>query len=132
MQLNQRTFLYLQLHLVCWHSKMNTFNKNTICESLVKIQYFRHCRLCMKILKKRNKIKKCCITSCLKYSIFTKHSQIMCLFNTHNLVHRNSRWACRLWKVIWFKHICLEIFKYYYILETLHIQTFTNCVMEDV
>ena len=40
-QLNQRTFRNLQLHLVCWHTKICTLNRHNICESLVKIQHFK-------------------------------------------------------------------------------------------
>ena len=42
MQLNQRTFHNLLLHLECWHTKMCTLIRYTICDSVVKIQYFRH------------------------------------------------------------------------------------------
>ena len=41
----------------------------------------------------------------------------------------NARCDPRLWKVIHFKYICLEILKYY-VLETLYLhQTFANCVL---
>ena len=40
MQLNLRTFHYQQSHLTCWHTKMCTLIRNTICECLVNIQYF--------------------------------------------------------------------------------------------
>ena len=37
-QLNQITFHNQQSHLASWHTKVCTFIKHTICESLVKIQ----------------------------------------------------------------------------------------------
>ena len=40
MQLNQRTFHNLQSHLACWHTKMFTLIRHTICESLVKISVY--------------------------------------------------------------------------------------------
>ena len=41
-----------------------------------------------------------------------------------------ARCNCRLWKAIWFKCICLKIFKNYFRFETLYLhQTITNCVL---
>ena len=59
-QLNQRTRHNLQSHLACWHTKMCTVIRNTICESLVNIltlQTWMLVNVCRKIPKKRNKIK---------------------------------------------------------------------------
>ena len=39
--------------------------------------------------------------SCLKYCIFTKLSQIVCLINIHILVCQHAKCACRLWKVFY-------------------------------
>ena len=40
--------------------------------------------------------------SCLKYCIFTKLLQIVCLINVHILVCQHAKCDCRLWKVFWF------------------------------
>ena len=40
--INQKDFHNFQLHLACWHTKMFTLIRYTICESLMKIQQFRH------------------------------------------------------------------------------------------
>ena len=42
MNLNQRTFYNQQSHLACWHIKICTSIRRTICESLEKIQHFRN------------------------------------------------------------------------------------------
>ena len=71
--------------------------------------------------------------SCLKCCIFTKLSQIVRLINVHILVCRYARCNYRLWKVTWFKYICLGIFKYYYIFKTLYFhQSFTKCMRSKV
>ena len=38
--------------------------------------------------------------SCLKYFIFTKLSQIMCLINAHILVYQHAKCDCKLWEVL--------------------------------
>ena len=40
--------------------------------------------------------------SCLKYFIFTKHSQIVYLMNVYILVCQHAKYDCRLWKALWF------------------------------
>ena len=57
--------------------------------------------------------------SCLMCCIFTKLSQTVCLIDTYNLIYRYARCNYILWKVIWFICVCLEILKYYYIIEML-------------
>ena len=39
--------------------------------------------------------------SCLKYCIFTKHSQIVCLTDIHILVCQHVKCDCWLWKVFY-------------------------------
>ena len=41
-QLNRRTFHNRKSYFAYWHIKMCTLIRHTICESLAKIQYFRH------------------------------------------------------------------------------------------
>ena len=71
-QLNQRTFLNMQSHLACWHTKMCTLMRNTIFENLVKIKYFRHADkmsiMCENTQKNEIKPKRPSITcSCIWY-----------------------------------------------------------------
>ena len=43
--------------------------------------------------------------SCLKYCIFTKVSQIVCIINVHFLVCQHAKYDSSLWNVLWeFKH----------------------------
>ena len=46
--------------------------------------------------------------SCLKYCIFTKHSQIACLINENISVCQHIKYACRLWKILWFDCVFWE------------------------
>ena len=48
--------------------------------------------------------------SCLKYCIFTKLSQIVCLINVHILDYQHAKCDCWLWKVLWFDCVFLWIF----------------------
>ena len=43
--------------------------------------------------------------SCLKYCIFTKLSQIVCLIDVHILVCQHAKCDWWLWKVLWFNWI---------------------------
>ena len=71
MQLNRRIFHNLQSHLACWHIKMCTSIKHTICESLMKIQHFRHeCSSFMDVNTKKNKRPSITCSYILYISIF--------------------------------------------------------------
>ena len=61
---NRRTFHNIQLHLVYWHDKMCRLIGHIICDSLVKIQYFRHecSSIIYEKIPKKNRIKGCSIT----------------------------------------------------------------------
>ena len=50
--------------------------------------------------------------SCLKYCILTKLSQIMCLIIVHILVCQHAKYACRLWRFLWFT-VFFRILIYY-------------------
>ena len=63
MQLNQKNFHNLQSHLAHRHTKLWIIIRHRVCESLVKIHYFRHeWSFMYKIFKKRKKIKEHFIT----------------------------------------------------------------------
>ena len=57
--------------------------------------------------------------SCLKYCIYTKLSQIMCLINVHILVCQLAKYDCWLWKVLSFNCIFWDYFIYYYTFKTI-------------
>ena len=46
--------------------------------------------------------------SCLKYYIFTKLSQTVCLINVHILVCQHAKCDCKLWKVLRFYCVLWE------------------------
>ena len=48
--------------------------------------------------------------SCLKYCIFTKLSQMVCLINMYILKCQHAKCDCLLWKVLWFHFLFLRIF----------------------
>ena len=54
--------------------------------------------------------------SCLKYCIFTKLFQIVCLIIVHNFTCENAKYDCMLWKILCFN---LPFWEFSYIL--LHI-----------
>ena len=72
----------------------------------------------------------------LEAPIFTKHSQTVCLVNTHILIYWNARCDCMLWNAYWFSyfflvfsyiiddHSCLNCCISVYFLH----QTFTDCI----
>ena len=47
--------------------------------------------------------------SCLKYCIFTKHSQIVCLTCVHILVCPYAQFDCRLWKFLEFNCVFCKL-----------------------
>ena len=51
--------------------------------------------------------------SCLKYCIFTKLSQIVCLINVHILVCQHVKCDCWLWKVFYLICVFWEFFIYF-------------------
>ena len=63
-QSNQCTLHNLQSHLAWWLSKLCTLIRNRICETLVKMQYFRHeySSIMYENTQKHNKINGLCIT----------------------------------------------------------------------
>ena len=62
--------------------------------------------------------------SCLKYCIFTKHSQI----DVHILEYHYAQCNYRLWQILWF-YCVPSLILIYYMSETLQLhQTLTNCV----
>ena len=52
--------------------------------------------------------------SSLKYCIFSKLSQIVCLINVYILICQHTKCDCRLWKVLWFNYGLWEFSYYYY------------------
>ena len=44
---------------------------------------------------------------CLRYCIFTKHSQFMFMINVHISVYQYVRCNCKLWNVPWLSYIIL-------------------------
>ena len=70
--------------------------------------------------------------SCLKYCIFTKLLQIVCLINIDILECQYLKCDCWLWKVLRFNCIFWVLFIYYYMFETIYLhQTFTNCMLRQ-
>ena len=51
--------------------------------------------------------------SCLKYCIFTKHSQIVCLINVYILEYQHAKYDCWLWQVFYFAFFKNFSYNYY-------------------